>query len=27
MGISQSSMSIYLKQLREHFHDDLLFLK
>lgn len=24
MGISQSSMSIYLKQLREHFHDDLL---
>lgn len=24
MGISQSSMSVYLKQLREHFHDDLL---
>ncbi|WP_412755454.1 LysR family transcriptional regulator [Legionella longbeachae] len=24
MGISQSSMSVYLKQLRDHFHDDLL---
>ncbi|KTD63687.1 LysR family transcriptional regulator [Legionella santicrucis] len=24
ISISQSSMSVYLKQLREHFHDDLL---